>query len=127
MPRAGKFTKGELQGVYRAIRERRDVRSGFLPEPLSEQVLGRLLEAAHHAPSVGLMQPWRFILVWGTWTTSPQSRILNAPDGNAAFGSTKCLHSNDTTHVGELQRRSRSRPRHYGSRESISRERVAPG
>jgi len=63
MPRAGKFTKGELQGVYRAIRERRDVRSGFLPEPLSEQVLGRLLEAAHHAPSVGLMQPWRFILI----------------------------------------------------------------
>ncbi len=63
MPRAVKFTKGELQGVYRAIRERRDVRSGFLPEPLSEQVLGRLLEAAHHAPSVGLMQPWRFIVI----------------------------------------------------------------
>ncbi len=63
MPEAERFTKGELQGVYRAIRERRDVRSGFLPEPLSEQVLGRLLEAAHHAPSVGLMQPWRFILI----------------------------------------------------------------
>ena len=63
MPRTGKFTKRESQGVYRAIRERRDVRSGFLPEPLSEQVLGRLLEAAHHAPSVGLMQPWRFIII----------------------------------------------------------------
>ena len=63
MPGAGKFTNDELQGVYRAIRERRDVRSGFLPEPLTEQVLGRLLEAAHHAPSVGLMQPWRFILI----------------------------------------------------------------
>jgi len=63
MPRAGKFTKSESQGVYRAIRERRNVRSGFLPEPLSEQVLDRLLEAAHHAPSVGLMQPWRFILI----------------------------------------------------------------
>jgi 5,6-dimethylbenzimidazole synthase len=63
MPRAGKFTKGESQGVYRAIRERRDVRSGFLPEPLSAKVLGRLLEAAHHAPSVGLMQPWRFIII----------------------------------------------------------------
>jgi len=63
MAEAGKFTNDELQGVYRAIRERRDVRSGFLPEPLSEQVLGRLLEAAHHAPSVGLMQPWRFILI----------------------------------------------------------------
>src|SRR3984885_7533111 len=63
MARAGRFTRGELQGVYRAIRERRDVRSGFLPEPLSEEVLGRLLDAAHHAPSVGLMQPWRFILI----------------------------------------------------------------
>ena len=63
MSAAGKFAEGELHGVYRAIRERRDVRSGFLPEPLSDQVLFRLLEAAHHAPSVGLMQPWRFILV----------------------------------------------------------------
>jgi 5,6-dimethylbenzimidazole synthase len=58
-----RFTEGELRGVYRAIRERRDVRSGFLPEPLSEGVLDRLLKAAHHAPSVGLMQPWRFILI----------------------------------------------------------------
>jgi 5,6-dimethylbenzimidazole synthase len=58
-----KFTAGELEGVYRAIRERRDVRSGFLPELLGDPVLYRLLEAAHHAPSVGLMQPWRFILI----------------------------------------------------------------
>jgi len=63
MPRAEGFPEAELRGVYRAIRDRRDVRSGFLPEPLSDQVLGRLLEAAHHAPSVGLMQPWRFILI----------------------------------------------------------------
>ena len=68
MAGAGKFTNDELQGVYRAIRERRDVRSGFLPEPLTEQVLCRLLEAAHHAPSVGLMQPWRFILIRATET-----------------------------------------------------------
>jgi 5,6-dimethylbenzimidazole synthase len=58
-----KFPQDELQGVYRAIHERRDVRSGYLPEPLSDEVLRRLLEAAHHAPSVGLMQPWRFILI----------------------------------------------------------------
>src|SRR5258708_39771553 len=63
MAGAEKFTPGELEGVYRAIRERRDGRSGFLPETLSDLVLIRLLEAAHHAPSVGLMQPWRFILV----------------------------------------------------------------
>jgi len=63
MPGATTFSEGELHGVYRAICERRDVRSGFLAEPLSDQVLFRLLEAAHHAPSVGLMQPWRFILI----------------------------------------------------------------
>ncbi len=57
------FEESELRGIYRAIRERRDVRSGFLPEPLQEDVLLRLLEAAHNAPSVGLMQPWRFILI----------------------------------------------------------------
>ena len=57
------FCDSELDGVYRAIRERRDVRSGFLPEPLPDDVLQRLLSAAHHAPSVGLMQPWRFIVV----------------------------------------------------------------
>jgi 5,6-dimethylbenzimidazole synthase len=57
------FCDQELEGVYRAIRERRDVRSGFLPEPLSDEVLLRLLGAAHNAPSVGLMQPWRFIVL----------------------------------------------------------------
>ena len=57
------FCDSELDGVYRAIRERRDVRSGFLPEPLPDEVLERLLSAAHQAPSVGLMQPWRFIVV----------------------------------------------------------------
>src|SRR5260370_33383464 len=60
---AGKFPEDESRGVYRAIHERRDVRSGFLPETLGDEVLGRLLEAAHRAPSVGLMQPWRFILI----------------------------------------------------------------
>jgi 5,6-dimethylbenzimidazole synthase len=57
------FCDRELEGVYRAIRERRDVRSGFLPEPLADDVLLRLLGAAHQAPSVGLMQPWRFIVI----------------------------------------------------------------
>jgi 5,6-dimethylbenzimidazole synthase len=60
------FCDQELEGVYRAIRERRDVRSGFLPEPLPDDVLLRLLGAAHNAPSVGLMQPWRFIVLRST-------------------------------------------------------------
>jgi 5,6-dimethylbenzimidazole synthase len=63
MKRAEGFDESERLGVYRAIRERRDVRRGFLPEPLTDDVLYRLLNAAHSAPSVGLMQPWRFIVV----------------------------------------------------------------
>jgi 5,6-dimethylbenzimidazole synthase len=60
---AAGFDEGERRAVYRAIRERRDVRRGFLPEPMPDELLTRLLEAAHDAPSVGLMQPWRFIVV----------------------------------------------------------------
>lgn len=61
--RAEGFCNPEKEGVYRAIRERRDVRSGFLPNALPDDVLLRLLGAAHSAPSVGLMQPWRFIVI----------------------------------------------------------------
>jgi len=57
------FTDAERRGVYRAIYERRDVRSQFLPDPIPDAVLGRILDAAHHAPSVGFMQPWDFILI----------------------------------------------------------------
>lgn len=57
------FSEIENRAVYRAIRERRDVRRGFLPEHMPDELLYRILEAAHNAPSVGLMQPWRFIVV----------------------------------------------------------------
>ncbi len=63
MPPQNSFSGAEKDAVYRAIRERRDVRSGFQPEPLAESLLHRLLCAAHQAPSVGLMQPWHFILI----------------------------------------------------------------
>jgi 5,6-dimethylbenzimidazole synthase len=63
MTKATGFDESERNAVYRAIRERRDVRRGFLPEPIPNELLYRLLEAAHNAPSVGLMQPWRFIVV----------------------------------------------------------------
>jgi 5,6-dimethylbenzimidazole synthase len=57
------FTEQEKQGLYRAIYERRDVRSQFLPDLIPPEVLARLLEAAHHAPSVGFMQPWDFLVI----------------------------------------------------------------
>jgi 5,6-dimethylbenzimidazole synthase len=57
------YSEAEKAAVYRVIRERRDVRSGYLPEPLDDTMIMRLLGAAHHAPSVGFMQPWRFIVV----------------------------------------------------------------
>lgn len=49
--------------VYQTIFSRRDVRSQFLPDPIPDPVLSRLLTAAHFAPSVGFMQPWNFLLV----------------------------------------------------------------
>lgn len=51
--------------MYRVMRERRDMRH-FLPDPVDPVVLARLLEAAHLAPSVGLMQPWRFVRITDT-------------------------------------------------------------
>ena len=57
------FSGAERDAVYRAIHERRDVRGQFLPDPIPDEVLMRLLGAAHAAPSVGLMQPWNFIVI----------------------------------------------------------------
>lgn len=57
------FDKSERHAIYRVIGARRDVRRGFLSTPMPEDLLNRILAAAHNAPSVGLMQPWRFIVV----------------------------------------------------------------
>lgn len=57
------FTDAQREGLYRAIFERRDVRSQFLPDAIPDEVLARILRAAHHAPSVGFMQPWDFIVI----------------------------------------------------------------
>ena len=63
MPDCHPFSEAERRGVYRAIYERRDIRSHFLPGPIPPVVLGRILNAAHHSPSVGFMQPWDFIII----------------------------------------------------------------
>ena len=56
------FSDDERAAVYRAIAERRDMRH-FTGGAVEPEVLKRLLEAAHQAPSVGLMEPWRFIRI----------------------------------------------------------------
>ena len=60
---ASAFSAEERAAVYRAIHERRDIRENFLATPVPDDVLERILNAAHHAPSVGFMQPWDFILI----------------------------------------------------------------
>ena len=57
------FSDVEKAGFYKAIYSRRDVRSHFTSDPIDDKVLTQILNAAHHAPSVGFSQPWNFILV----------------------------------------------------------------
>jgi 5,6-dimethylbenzimidazole synthase len=63
------FSAADREVIYRLIRSRRDVRR-FAPDPIPPETLRRILGAAHHAPSVGFMQPWNFILI-----TSPHLRV----------------------------------------------------
>jgi 5,6-dimethylbenzimidazole synthase len=77
------FSPAERQALYRAIHERRDMRH-FSGGTVADELLRRLLSAAHHAPSVGLMQPWRFIRVRsrplreGVHALVEQERVLTA-------------------------------------------------
>ena len=77
------FSEVERDAVYRAIHERRDMRH-FAGGQVDDAVLLRLLRAAHHAPSVGFMQPWRFIRVRsramreGMHALIEQERVLTA-------------------------------------------------
>ncbi|MFQ6025684.1 MAG: 5,6-dimethylbenzimidazole synthase [Nitrosopumilaceae archaeon] len=57
------FSKEEKNGLYKAIFSRRDVRSHFTSKPIDDKILSRILNAAHHGPSVGFSQPWNFILI----------------------------------------------------------------
>lgn len=67
--KAQAFSDIDKAAVYRAIETRRDVRDQFLSEPLPDDLVAKLLAAAHAAPSVGFMQPWNFTLV-----TNPATR-----------------------------------------------------
>jgi 5,6-dimethylbenzimidazole synthase len=76
------FSNVEKEAIYKVIYNRRDVRS-FLPAPISPEIIDRVLQAAHHAPSVGFMQPWNFILVSSTemkerlaWAAEKEQKAL---------------------------------------------------
>lgn len=57
------FNEEEKDGFYKAIYSRRDVRSHFTSKSIKNEILSKILQAAHHAPSVGFSQPWNFILI----------------------------------------------------------------
>jgi len=68
-PRGWRYDDARLQAIYDVIADRRDVRR-FRADEVTTSVLERVLSAAHRAPSVGLMQPWRFIVVRSLETRS---------------------------------------------------------
>nr|VFK23638.1 MAG: cob(II)yrinic acid a,c-diamide reductase [Candidatus Kentron sp. MB]VFK27988.1 MAG: cob(II)yrinic acid a,c-diamide reductase [Candidatus Kentron sp. MB]VFK74504.1 MAG: cob(II)yrinic acid a,c-diamide reductase [Candidatus Kentron sp. MB] len=57
------FTQVEQDAVYKVIQARRDIRHFAPGEEVHPETLARILQATHQAPSVGLMQPWRFIRI----------------------------------------------------------------
>lgn len=57
------FADAQQEGVYQAIMQRRDIRAQFVSDPVPDEILDKLLRAAHHAPSVGFMQPWNFLVI----------------------------------------------------------------
>ncbi len=79
------FSEVEREAVYRAIFERRDVRRNFLPTPIPDEVLARLLNAAHHAGSVGFMQPWDFVVVRARETKRAVKQLFDKTNKTAAL------------------------------------------
>lgn len=81
---AAAFCENDRQAVYRAIETRRDVRDQFLPAPVPDDVLRRLLQAAHRAPSVGFMQPWNFIVIRDRERREQMWKLFNEANEEAA-------------------------------------------
>lgn len=79
----GGFSHPEREAVYRAIFERRDVRRNFLRTPIQDDVLLRLLTAAHHAGSVGFMQPWDFVVIRNRSTKRAVKELFKKANADA--------------------------------------------
>ena len=78
------FAAADRDAVYRAIFTRRDVRGEFRPDPIPDAVLSRILIAAHHAPSVGFMQPWTFIVLRDARSRAKMHAIFARANAEAA-------------------------------------------
>lgn len=78
------FTEDERSAVYKSIFTRRDVRGQFKPDPIPDEVLARVLTAAHHAPSVGFMQPWNFLLIQSRETKEKIHNLFTQANAEAA-------------------------------------------
>ena len=81
----GMFSDPERAAVYRVIFERRDVRRNFLRTPIADHVLARILTAAHHAGSVGFMQPWDFVVVRQPATKRAVKQLFKKTNAEAAL------------------------------------------
>lgn len=66
------------QALYEVINRRRDTRREFTGEPVAPDVLKRILSAAHCAPSVGMSQPWDFVLVRAPETLAEFARHVES-------------------------------------------------
>jgi len=78
------ITQEEREAVYKTIFSRRDVRNEFKPDPIPNDVLRRVLTAAHHAPSVGFMQPWDFTIVKNRETKNKIKQAFASAHAEAA-------------------------------------------
>ena len=77
------YSHNEQAAIYKVIAERRDMRH-FLPTPVDSEILTKILQAAHHAPSVGLMQPWRFIRISDKTLRKAIHKLVDAERINTA-------------------------------------------
>ena len=85
-----------MQGFYETLFGRRDVRGEFTQKPIPEDLLARLIIAAHHAPSVGLSQPWNFI-------------VIQRPQVKAAIHEAFCEANDEATAMFDRERQDKYR------------------
>src|ERR1700728_359867 len=74
----------EIEAFYQVAGARRDIRNGFLPDAVDDDVLTRILAAAHQAPSVGLSQPWDFLILRERAVREHVQRLAQAQRGALA-------------------------------------------